>query len=195
MNLRAITTVEGARSLAALPRIAVDLGFASKAKSCGLACHGTSIQNPCAVQFGEAVRRVAALISAHSELVLILEGPLSAAFDRRGNPCARGEFERTTPPRWWSLGSGATVALSALYFLRNLCSMTESSPSTVHLTEGFVVGDASIAHERVADALCHSFTAENTKWHTVRSEGTVHSIIDWFQPGTEAAPPAIIEPA
>jgi hypothetical protein len=129
------------------------------------------------------------------EVVLVLEAPLSAAFDCYGNPRPRGNFEREPLSRWWSVGPGAATTLSALFFLRELKLRLTANDIAVHLVEGFVTGDDSVDHDQVATALREGFRGkQKCNWHSVTNEGTVISAIEWVNCEPHHKPPVILQP-
>jgi hypothetical protein len=175
-----------------LPCIAVDLGFSGTSRSCGVASFdGNATRSPVKRTFSQCVERVAAHARRHEECVLVIEAPLSACFNDRGNPCARGPFEAAPKPRWWSLGAGATMALAAQHFLRFL--QLQMGEGTLHLVEGFVVGADSGADEAVASHLLSAFLGQHAStWHQPR-DGAM-SVLDWlgYPPGQPC--PVILAP-
>jgi hypothetical protein len=194
MMLIPVANEEDAAALRERPLVAVDMGFSGKSKSCGVALAASdekSITKP--YHFGTAVRTAAEFLRDHRSGVLILEAPLSGAFDAKRNPRARSGFEDREKPRWWSFGAGAQMALAALYFCRQL---DEGLPGNVavHLIEGFVVGDESGAHADVADRLARAFRGQcRAEWHTVSRGGDTVSIADWFGKRGQLCP-VILQP-
>ena len=88
MKLIPVTDADAAKNLKGLPFLAIDLGFAQKAKSCGL----SEEWKP--VTFGKALELAAAWVPpVDCQAILILEAPLSASFDSNWNPTPRGNFE------------------------------------------------------------------------------------------------------
>lgn len=119
----------------------IDVGFAQSGnKSCGL----LSDMEPQAreVAFEEAdaflIRRAGAEIGGNSTpLNLVVEAPLSVAFDRKGNPVGR-IFERLEghQPRYWYMQGGCVVMMAAMYLFR---ALQDSAPRRrIRLFEGFV---------------------------------------------------------
>jgi hypothetical protein len=85
------------REVATLPAMAVDLGFASKKKSCGLAWQVQSETcYPERSDFGRCIEKVAAFLSDNANSVVVVEAPLSGLFNADGNPTARMPFEEAT---------------------------------------------------------------------------------------------------
>ena len=190
--ISAMQSADQALAMRDLPCMAVDLGFSGTSRSCGVA----SLDDKGTLRlvrrtFSECVAEVATHVRLHSECVLVIEAPLSACFDGRGNPCARGPFEASPKPRWWSLGAGATMALAAQHFLRFVQQHMRSG--TLHLVEGFVVGQDSGADATVASDLLAAFHGQRaTAWHEPR-DGAM-SILDWlgYPPGQPC--PVILAP-
>jgi len=180
-------------TLRRLPIIAVDMGFSSRTASCGYAFRsGHSSQTVSGnKKFNECLRAVATQISDCKELLLILEAPLSAAFDQPGNPQPRGEFERAPKPRWWSLGAGAAMSLAAMYFLQGIVK-TVSAECRCHLIEGFVVGADSGNDADVAETLISCCAGEREcSWKSPQSPKLV-SVINWVEPHASPAPAPIV---
>jgi hypothetical protein len=183
---------EQATSMRGFPCMAVDLGFSGTSRSCGFASFdGKGALRPVKRTFRECVDEVTTHVDRHGDSVLVIEAPLSACFNDRGNPCARGLFEEAPKPRWWSLRAGATMALAAQYFLRFV--QQQMKGGTLHLVEGFVVGSDSGADEMVASQLLAAFTGQRaTAWHQPL-DGAM-SILDWlgYPPGQPC--PVILAP-
>lgn len=190
--IAAIDSVSKATALRALPVMAVDLGFSGQARSCGVAAtHDAQPARPAAQRFGECVSTVIDFAREHHEVVLLVEAPLCASFDGRGNPAPRGAFERSPRARWWSLGAGAAMALAAQHFLSAIHHAV--SGSTVHLAEGFVVGADSGQHCQVATDLMLAFAGLNdSAWHLPPPMSK--SVLDWVlrEPGQPS--PVILAP-
>lgn len=184
MQIRAITNGQEARDKCSIPAIAIDIGFSNKRATCGAAIDEGSWN----LTFIQAVRKVQDFAQHQSEFVLILEAPLSACFDHVGNPCARGDFERTKPARWWSLGAGAVTSLAAMHFLRTLNEeLRNDDRINIHLIEGFVVGSNSTDHKTVAAKLLEAFRNHDQghQWITMGHETKMEklkyfSILEWI---------------
>ncbi|MCY3693107.1 MAG: hypothetical protein OXI54_10420 [Chloroflexota bacterium] len=113
----------------------VDLGFGEKAVSCGISRgDGTSTE----VKFGDLVRLVKreARRPGPSPLNLVLEAPLSVAFDKDGNPVPRRIDRRAGMQRDWYRYAGPQMILSAGYLMHALvnCGIQRH----LVLFEGFV---------------------------------------------------------
>ncbi len=187
-----LASADQATATRGMPCMAVDLGFSGTSRSCGFASSdGQGLLSPVKRTFRECVDDVVAHVRRHGDGVLIIEAPLSACFNARGNPCARGPFGQATRPRWWSLGAGATMALAAQYFLRFV--QEHLGDRRLHLIEGFVVGQDSRAHETVASQLLAGFSGHHAAaWYQPHA-GAV-SILDWlgYVPGQPC--PVILAP-
>lgn len=115
--------------------IVLDVGFAkSGTASSGL---GIGTADPVNMTFADArVRIIQCIIDAGRPLNLVIEAPLSVAFDINGNPIGR-RFEKREGSgiRYWYLGAGATISIAALYLLHDL--MHQEIEAEVRLFEGF----------------------------------------------------------
>jgi len=94
----------------------VDLGFSQNARSCGLLLHD---DNPSDLSFSELQRELISIVTARqAPLNLLLEAPLSIAFNSTGNPTGRSIERRGKKTRYWYVGLGCSVLISATYLLR-----------------------------------------------------------------------------
>jgi len=137
----------------------VDVGFSSVRKGCGVLGDDDA---PCKLlTFAEASARIiaaalpeAANTSNKATLNLLIEAPLSVAFNESKNPTGR-IFERLRQQhRHWYEGGGCSVMTAATYLLR---ALHDSKPRRkVRLFEGFVsfklVGQAT-SHCKHVEAL------------------------------------------
>ena len=195
MRFLPIISKEEAKQLKTLSVVAVDLGFSGRGRTTGVAWSLPNESYAKAFRFGEAVIAVAERFRSVEEVALVLEAPLSAAFDCYGNPRPRGKFEREPQSRWWSVGPGAATALSALFFLRDLKSLLTTADTTIRLVEGFVTGVDSGDHDQVATALRDGFQERiNCHWHTVNEEGRIISALEWMNCELPQKPPVILQP-
>lgn len=195
MKLLPVISEQKARQFRKLPVVAVDLGFSGRSRTTGVAWCLASESDQKKHRFGEAVTIVAEQLRSFSEVALVLEAPLSAAFDSYGNPRPRGSFEREPQSRWWSVGPGAATALAALFFLRQLHCELKTANVTIHLVEGFVSGDDSGDHGKVAAALRDGFQGKSRcEWHSVTEEGSVISALDWLECESPHKLPVILQP-
>jgi len=112
----------------------LDIGFANKATSCGLIINEEA---PVALQFNDAKERMCRFISSNNAPVnLIIESPLSVAFDIKGNPKGRSIEKRGQKTRYWYAGLGCTVMVAALYLIKAISETPKNIE--VILFEGFV---------------------------------------------------------
>jgi hypothetical protein len=119
----------------------IDVGFAQSGnKSCGLL--SDTEPHARALTFEETAAYVIGRAGAESggnstALNLVVEAPLSVAFDREGNPFGR-VFERLEghQPRYWYMQGGWVVMMAAVYLLR---ALHDSTPRRrFRPSEGFV---------------------------------------------------------
>ena len=131
-KIRAATAQETSRDAGAWAF--VDIGFSKSAKSCGLLCDDGE---PSVMTYANLVARLTSMTSESGRaLHLVIEAPLSAAFNVAGNPTGRSIEKRDGKARNWYVGPGAAVLLAATYLLRDLeCS---SPVREIRLLEGFV---------------------------------------------------------
>ena len=112
----------------------VDLGFAQAAKSCGLL---VGDGEPKEVSFSQLRTGVLEIIAADGDpLNLLIEAPLSVAFNANGNPTGRSIERREKQTRYWYVGLGCSVLVAATYLLR---AIYDAQPNReIRLFEGLV---------------------------------------------------------
>ncbi len=112
----------------------LDIGFANKAKSCGLLFGDGS---PIEVTFNDALQSICKYIkTCNSSINLVIEAPLSVSFDANGNPKGRRIEKQNTKTRYWYVSLGTTVMVAAIYLVK---AIIEAKPTNeVRLFEGFV---------------------------------------------------------
>lgn len=112
----------------------VDPGFASKKRSCGFLINDGSAQE---LSFVELRTELCALMTAATvPLNVVIEAPLSVAFSQAGNPVGRAFELRDGKSRYWYVGLGCSVLVSAAYLMR---ALVDSGPQRqIRLFEGFV---------------------------------------------------------
>jgi hypothetical protein len=113
----------------------IDIGFASRSKSCGLLIGDGQ---PLETTFGRLKSMVGELaLTAGPPLNLVIEAPLSVAFNQQGNPTGRSiEKRRNERPRYWYIAPGVSVLVAATYLMRHV---VDSGPKReIRLFEGFV---------------------------------------------------------
>jgi len=130
MPIRAATVAEVTRQSG--PWAFVDLGFAEKSKSCGVAIDD---EEPVEVRFSDLCRKLREEVQGGvGAMNLLLEAPLSATFDQLGNPTGRAVEKRGSTTRYWYVGLGCSVLVAATYLLRSLLPVT--AHREVRLIEG-----------------------------------------------------------
>ena len=87
--------------------------------------------------FSQAVKDICSYISNSSIPVnLVIEAPLSVAFNSKGNPKGRSIEKQNGKTRYWYVSLGTTVMVAALYLVK---AIMDSCPSKdIRLFEGFV---------------------------------------------------------
>jgi hypothetical protein len=114
--------------------IFVDLGFSAKDATCGF-LKGDS--QPEALRFSAATERVVRFTSTPgSPLNLVLEAPLSVAFNAAGNPTGRSIEKRVEGTRYWYAGLGCSVMVAAMHLLKAVAAA--GVRREVRLFEGLV---------------------------------------------------------
>lgn len=128
----------------------VDPGFASKSRSCGLLLQA---KEPVRLTFAELQSALIDLaLASPLPLNLVIEAPLSVAFGHKGNPSGRSIELRAGKARYWYVGLGCSVLVSATYLLR---SIAEARPTReIRLFEGLVsFKEKGVASDHCADVL------------------------------------------
>ncbi len=190
-----VTDIDEQKNLMTLPVVAIDLGFSGEKRSCGFATRvNFSSEIPKNIRFDECILRTANFINMHPESVLIIEAPLSAAFNTKGNPQSRGSFESEPRVRWWSIGAGAAMALAAQYFLKGLTAKLPSN-ARCHLIEGFVSGADSGKDSDVAKRLIDAFCGFHSSTYQLPQGASVISVLDWIEPNVTHTSPIVLIPA
>ena len=112
----------------------LDIGFANKKRSCGLLIHNGK---PSEYSFSEMCKELSQLVKSSSETInLVIEAPLSVAFDRYENPIGRRIEKSGKEHRYWYNGLGCAVMVAAMYTIRMLNDVRPKAP--IRLFEGFV---------------------------------------------------------
>lgn len=130
--------------------IFVDLGFSEKTRSCGLLIDDG---NPEETTFATLVVRLRSLVkNTDKPINLLIEAPLSVAFNQAGNPTGRSIEKRGKQTRYWYVGLGCSVLVSATYLLRAIAN--EHHGKTIRLFEGFIsFKDKGIESSHMRDVL------------------------------------------
>ncbi len=111
----------------------VDIGFAKADRSCGLLMDDGMPQELTFSQLRAKLQTVATTTA--SPLNLLLEAPLSVAFNANGNPTGRSVERREELTRYWYVGSGCSVLVATTYLLR---AIFDAGPTRkIRLFEGF----------------------------------------------------------
>lgn len=156
----------------------VDIGFAKEAnKTCGFARGGSK---PKEVNFANMVRLVCeASGNGDGLLNLLIEAPLSVAFDYRGNPTGRRFEKRGSDTRYWYNGLGCSVLTAATYLLFQI---KESRPTRqIRLVEGFAsFKTQSTENSTHADDV---FKLRNVAWKLGDTPGCVIAAEDLMTEG------------
>jgi len=113
--------------------IILDIGFSNNTRTCGLVINDSTPRN---LRFYEALAEVKTAALDNAVLNLVIEAPLSVAFDGFGNPKARRIEKRSSFTRYWYVGPGCVVMVAAMYFLAEIARL--SSENEIRLFEGFV---------------------------------------------------------
>lgn len=112
----------------------VDIGFASGRRSCGIVVDDSEAR---ALTFSDLQAELAALCTkGSSPLNLLIEAPLSVAFGANGNPTGRSVEKRGGQSRYWYVGLGCSVLVTATYLLRSIVELPPSRE--IRLFEGLV---------------------------------------------------------
>ena len=118
---------------AELPRLAIDLGYSAKARSCGMAhTHETAVYS---LSFGACIEKTVNILKTSGRHTLILEAVLSTYHQDNGNPDIRGDFEKG---RGWYYGPGVCTYAAAMRFLKEIDARLPYSLNTIPLVEGFL---------------------------------------------------------
>lgn len=143
MRFAPVTNNDDQEHLGSLPVLAIDLGFSATKETCGAAAWPTDQIFQAPMNYSRFLESTCRWIGKNDPaVVLILEAPLSGAFDPDGNPIPRGDFERfhsetnRSSPRHWNIMAGASMALAAIHFCHAL-SLRIKQEITVHVVEGF----------------------------------------------------------
>ena len=112
----------------------LDVGFSNNSKSCGLLIGDNT---PIGLRFGEVLNEISSyVINSSAPINLVLEAPLSVAFDKNGNPKGRSIEKENEMTRYWYVGLGCTVMVAVMYILKELEKVC--SDKELRLFEGFV---------------------------------------------------------
>ena len=163
--IRAATTHEATRNSGEW--LFVDIGFASKKASCGLLVGDDT--KPEEISFAELKERLLEIVSSNqTHLNLVIEAPLSAAFNEQGNPTGRAIEKRNGETRYSSVGLGCSVLVATTYLLR---AIHDTNPvREIRLFEGFASfkkKDAPTSHSQ--DVL----NLRDIAWNSTAAKGVI----------------------
>jgi hypothetical protein len=143
----------------------IDIGFSNSKKSCGTLL-GDDTAMP--LKFNDAINQVIRIAKGTPLLNLVIEAPLSVAFDKSGNPKGRSIEKEGGKNRLWYVGPGCAVLVAGMYLMKKLY---DSHPSAeVKLLEGFVSyksRDAKSSHLRDVELLREAIRDRETPNHYV----------------------------
>jgi hypothetical protein len=147
----------------------LDIGFSNNKKSCGVLLGDNAARQ---LKFNDALDEVVRIARNKPLLNLVIEAPLSVAFDKSGNPKARSIEKEGGKNRLWYVGPGCAVLVAGMYLMRRLY---DSHPSAdVKLFEGFVSYKSKVAksnHLRDVELLRKAIKARQTlKHHVIKPE-------------------------
>jgi len=113
----------------------LDIGFASKKKSCGLLL--PNMDKPDYFTYA-AVRDclVRSVREFKKPINLVIEAPLSVAFSSEGNPTGRKIEKPEDETRYWYVGPGCSTMVAALYLVRDIAATRAATQ--IRLFEAFV---------------------------------------------------------
>jgi len=112
----------------------VDIGFASKAKSCGLL---VGSGQPLEMTFSHLQSFLVCLCAEDVVPVnLVIEAPLSIAFNAEGNPTGRSVELRNGKSRYWYVGLGCSVLVASTHLMRSILEAPRGRE--IRLVEGLV---------------------------------------------------------
>jgi hypothetical protein len=144
-----------AKRIPELGLIAIDLGYSSVAKSCGIAASGETEASE--HSFGKCIEVVTQRLIENEPSTLILEAVLSTYHNREGNPAIRGDFEKG---RGWYHGPGVSTFAAAIRFLGELDHALPPGIRPIPLIEGFLSYKPSkTSHRSDAQRMLTEFTS------------------------------------
>ena len=115
--------------------IFVDIGFSKDNRSCGIAIGDSK---PRVIHYGDLFREIKIAIELEKDksfVDVLIEAPLSAAFNVRGNPTGRSFEKRNAAHRYWYENAGAATLLATMYLLQKI--HRKAFPTEIRLFEGF----------------------------------------------------------
>lgn len=137
----------------------MDIGFSSNSKSCGVCIvEQDSLLIKDDFAYGAMLREFKRFVELKEKIGIIIEAPLSLAFQKAknpdkptlhsGSPIARKqiEIEDKTKYRYWYNGAGSMVTLSTIHFLYEIKNYIANKE--VYFYEGFVSFKNSMENEK-----------------------------------------------
>jgi hypothetical protein len=166
----------------------LDIGFSSKKRTCGI-LKSDNMATDCRF-YADIEREIAGFASSRNRMGLIIEAPLSYAFDARGNPCGRSFEFKKGETRYWFTSLGCAVMTAALFLLRRLHE--RKGNCEIVLFEGFVSFKKKITrHEEDALRLFQQrhYVLESSKIAQNKND-IISGITNLF--GVQSGVPAIV---
>ncbi len=113
--------------------IFLDIGFSGSKKTCGIAFDKGESKT---IYFGEVYDAIIGFVKESAEPVnLVIEAPLSVAFDDKGNPVGRSFERKGNFSRYWYVGAGCSTMVAAIYLMSQLAKA--KIKAEIRLFEGF----------------------------------------------------------
>lgn len=114
--------------------IFLDIGFSGSKKTCGIAFDK---KDPKLIYFGKVYGEIIGFVNESDKPVnLVIEAPLSVAFDGEGNPKGRCFEKENGDHRYWYVGAGCSTMVAAIYLVSRLAEA--KIKAEIRLFEGFV---------------------------------------------------------
>jgi len=95
----------------------LDIGFSNSKRSCGILLGDGEAKQ---LTFNEAIDEVVRIANTVPLLNLVIEAPLSVAFDKAGNPKGRSMEKEGRTNRLWYVGPGCAVLVAVMYLMKAL---------------------------------------------------------------------------
>ena len=150
--------------------IFVDIGFSNSKKSCGIAI-GES-ESPRSITFAKLIEEIVRQLNEiRSPVNLLIEAPLSVAFNAQENPTGGKIEKRGKRTRYWYVGPGAATFLATMHLLNRLSC--EKLPTPIRLFEGlasFKEKRGGSSHEEDVEKLRRIALGRRDKGRIVREE-------------------------
>lgn len=148
--------------------VALDIGFSTQKKSCGLAWNRNSKKGrpeSKALQFGATIGKIFELASNAKSMALIIEAPLSVHFSKNGNPKYRFPLEKNSG---WYWGAGILTHGAALVLLKGLYFKSQSKPTKISIYEAFSLNkNTYLCDKHEAELILDLFRKGATGVHSI----------------------------